>query len=78
MFKRNNDFFVVVTNNLEALEGVSEYIFLTLKMLYCIQIEVFSNMTLYQIIILMPEHLDCEVEQQINEYLELKHVKLFN
>lgn len=76
MFSRTNDLFDVTVDNVKALEAVSEWIYLSLTNRYFIQIEQFSNMTLYHICIQMRADRDEEVKQKIVKHLELKNAKL--
>ena len=76
MFRRTNDLFDVTVDNVKALEAVSEWIYLSLTNRYFIQIEQFSNMTLYHICIQMRADRDEEVKQKIVKHLELKNAKL--
>lgn len=76
MFSRTNDLFDVTVDNVKALEAVSEWIYLSLTNRYFIQIEQFSNMTLYHICIQMRAGRDEEVKQKIVKHLELKNAKL--
>jgi hypothetical protein len=77
MFNRANNYFIVTTNNLKALEAVSECIYSGLKERYLIQIEQFpNNLTIYHIYIPIREDQDKKVKKKIMDYLELKHTKL--
>ena len=76
MFSRINDFFIVTVDNVKALEAVSEWIYSSLTNRYFIQIEQFSNMTVYHICIQMKVDSDEKVKQKIVKHLELKNAKL--
>lgn len=76
MFGRINDFFVVTVDNVKALEAVSEWIYSSLANRYFIQIEQFSNMTVYHICIQMRADGDEKVKHKIVKYIELKNAKL--
>lgn len=76
MFSRTNNLFVVTVDNLKALEAVSEWIYLSLTNRYFIQIEQFSNMTVYHIYIQMRADMDEKVKQKIVKHMELVNAKL--
>ena len=76
MYGRIDKHFVITTNNLKALEAVSEWIYQKLKTTYLIQIEMFPNMTVYRIAIPIREDWDNKVKQDVENYLECRHLKL--
>ena len=75
MFKRFGDYFVIITDNLMALDAISMYLFM-LRKHYCIEPEVFPNVTLYRFNVLMPECMDDEVKRYILDDLEARHTKI--
>lgn len=76
MFDRVDGYFVITTNNLRALEAISETIFVRLRRSYCIQIETFSSMTLYRFYMYLPNAMDERVRQMVEEDLKARHIKL--
>lgn len=76
MYERIDKHFVITTNNVRALEAVSEWIYQKLKTTYLIQIEMFPNMTVYRIAIPMRKDWDNKVKQDVENYLEYRHLKL--
>lgn len=76
MFNRLDKYFIVTTNNPMALEAISQWIYRSLQTTYFIQIESFSNMTLYQIVISMRADWDKKVTRQIKEDLIARHIEI--
>ena len=76
MFKRINDLFIVSTNNLRALEAISEFVYLRLHTTYLIQIELFRNETIYNIYIPITNYDERCLQKEIAHYLDMRHVKL--
>lgn len=76
MINRIDKHLVITTNNLKALEAVSEWIYAMLKTTYCINIELFQNMTLYHIYVPINSSFDKKCTRMLNDYLESKNTKL--
>lgn len=76
MFNRVDNLFVVTTNNLRALEAITEWIYNMLKISYFIQIELFSNMTIYRIYIPMRTDWDEKVTRDMKNDLRAKHINI--
>ena len=77
MFKRVDKFLVIVTNNIMAMEVISQWIY---RMMcgspYFIEIEVFPKMTLYRIYIDIDSRLDKKLEKSMTEELQARHIEL--
>lgn len=76
MFNRTDKMFVVTTNNLRALEAITEWIYRMLQTSYFIQIEMFPNMTLYRICIPMRKDWDEKVTRGITKDLTARHIEI--
>ena len=76
MFSRVDNFLVITTNNLMALEATTEWVYGILKTTYFIQIELFPNLTLYRIYIPIGQDWDNKIKKKLTEYLTVRHLKL--
>lgn len=76
MFSRVNEFFVITTDNLGAMEATTEWIYQMLKITYFIQIELFPNMTLYRICVPICSDWDGKTKKKLTKYLTARNLKL--
>lgn len=79
MFNRVNEYFIITTINLRALEEITVWIYQKLRMSYFLQIETFPNLTVYRICIRITRKPDFDkiLEQQIREHLLSMHIDIF-
>lgn len=78
MFDRIGRYFVVIVNNVRALERISVILYGVIKKEYFIQTEVFPNITVYKIHVDMEESLDEKITKLIKEdLLETNGIKLW-
>ena len=77
MFKRIDKFLVIVTNNIMAMEVITQWIYRMIGGIpYFVEIEVFPNMTLYRICIDIDARRDKKLEKSIIEELQSRHIEL--
>lgn len=76
MFNRTDKFFVITTDNLRALEAITEWIYRMLQISYFIQIELFENMALYRIYIRIRKDWDEKITKDITEDLAARHIEI--
>ncbi len=70
MFKRSGEFFIILATDVSTLEAVSEWVYTNLKISYMIQIDQFSNMTVYHICIPCRNDFDKKIKRGITEHLK--------
>ena len=75
MFNRVDKYLVVTADNLRALEEISVWIHRELKATYFIQIELFSNCTLYRVYVLLEHLRDRMVAKRLTNYLQSLNIK---
>ena len=76
MFNRFENYFIITTNNLSALEAITVWIYQRLQIRYFIQIEVFPNLTVYRVYISIEEDWDDKIINELGESLALQNIKI--
>lgn len=76
MFNRIDEIFVITTDNLAALEAITEWIYRKLQITYFIQVELFPNMTIYRICMKVRSDWDNKISKNILEDLKLRNIEI--
>lgn len=76
MFNRIDKMFVISTDNLAALEAITEWIYRKLQITYFIQVELFPNMTIYRICMKVRSDWDNKISKNILEDLKLRNIEI--
>lgn len=77
MFNRIDKHLVITTNNLMAMEAITQWIYRIIPgTQYCIEVELFPHTRLYHIYIVAHADRDNKIIKLITEELEARHISL--